>query len=182
MARLPSLAREQLRPDVQAIWDQIASSRGSVRGPSAFLMHHPALAERVSEVGALLRFGGNLKANDRELGILTAGREVEAAYEWVAHEPLGLEAGVRPEAIEVLRHQRPTTDLQPREAVIIDFIRSLFREHRVPDELYHRAEREFSRDELVELVVLAGYYCLIGFVLNAFEAEIPAGAKQPFPS
>lgn len=182
MARLPSPRREQLSPDAQAIWDQIAASRGSVRGPSAFLMHHPALAQRVSEVGALLRFGGNLSAHDRELAILTAGREVEAAYEWVAHEPLGLEAGVRPAAIEVLRHQRPTTELLPRERLIIDSVRALFREHGLPDGLYQQLEREYSRDQLVELVVLAGYYGLIGFVLNAFGAEIPADARSPFPS
>ena len=33
---------------------------------------------------------------------------------------------------------------------------------------------------MVELVVLSGYYGLIGYVLNTFEADLPAGAKQPF--
>ncbi len=180
MARLPSLTRDQLGPEAQAVWDQVATSRGSVRGPHAFLMHHPELAERVSELGAQLRFHGVLSAADRELAILTAGREVEATYEWAAHEPLGLEAGVRPEAIEVLRSQRPTTGLQPREALIIDTVRALYRDHRIPDDLYARIEAELGRKALVELVVLAGYYGLIGFVLNAFEADLPSGATDPF--
>ena len=33
---------------------------------------------------------------------------------------------------------------------------------------------------LVELVVLAGYYGLIGYVLNAFEAELPEGVQPAF--
>lgn len=180
MARLPSLTREQLDPEAQAVWDRVAATRGSVRGPSAFLLHHPVLGDRVSELGAQLRFNGVLAGADRELAILTAGREVEATYEWAAHEPLGLENGVRSEAIEVLRHQRPTNGLQAREALIIDTVRALYRQHAIPDELYGRAEAEFGRQGTIELVVLAGYYGLIGFVLNAFEAELPEGVEPAF--
>jgi 4-carboxymuconolactone decarboxylase len=180
VARLPSLTRDQLDPNAQAIWDRVATSRGSVRGPMALLLHHPALAECVSEVGTQIRFRGVLSGADRELAILTAGREVEAPYEWAAHEPLGLEAGVRTEAIEVLRNHGPTTDLEPREALIVDTVRALYRDHRIPDDLYARAEAALGRQALVELVVLAGYYGLIGFVLNAFEAELPAGVAPAF--
>lgn len=180
MARLPSLKREELGPEAQAVWGRVATSRGSVRGPHAFLMYHPPVADRAAELGAQLRFRGVLSGADRELAILTAGREVEATYEWAAHEPLGREEGVRPEAIEVLRHQRSTADLQPREAIIIDTVRALYRDHRIPDELYQRAEAAFGRQGLVELVVLAGYYGMIGFVLNAFEAELPEGVRPAF--
>ncbi len=180
MARLPALTRDELGAEAQSIWDQVAASRGTVRGPHAFLLHHPALAQRVAELGSQLRFHGVLAAADRELAILTAGREVEATYEWAAHEPLGLEAGVRPEAIEVLRHQRPTTNLEPREATIIDTVRAIYRDHQIPDELYRRAEATLGRQGLVELVVLAGYYGLIGYVLNTFEAELPVGVTPAF--
>jgi hypothetical protein len=56
----------------------------------------------------------------------------------------------------------------------------LYREHRIPADLYARAEAEFGRKTLVELVVLAGYYGLMGFTLNAFEADLPPGVAQPF--
>ena len=180
MARLPALRRDDLDPESQAVWDRVATSRGGVRGPGAFLMHHPALAERVAALGEQLRFHSLLSGADRELAILTAGREVEATYEWAAHEPLGLEEGVRPEAIEVLRHQRPTAGLEPREALIVDTVRAIYRDHKVPDELYARAEAEFGRRGVVELVVLAGYYGLIGYVLNTFEAELPEGTTPAF--
>ena len=180
MARLPSVMREGLDPEAQVVWDKVVGSRGSVRGPMALLMHHPALAEHVVELGSQVRFRGVLSGADRELAILAAGREVEAPYEWVAHEPLGLKEGTRREAIDVVRDRRPTDSLRPREAILVDVVRSLFREHRIPAELYARAEAELGRQALVEVVVLAGYYGLIGFVLNAFEADLPEGAASPF--
>jgi 4-carboxymuconolactone decarboxylase len=149
MARLPAVTREELDLEARAAWDRVVASRGSIRGPMALLMHHPALADHVAELGSQVRFRGVLSAADRELAILTAGREVEAPYEWVAHELLGLEAGVRPEAIEVLRSQQPTAGLEAREAIIVDTIRAIFRDHRIPDDLFNCAESELGRKALV---------------------------------
>ena len=180
MARLPEPAREELAPEAQAVFDDIVRSRGGARGPFAMLLHHPALAEKVAALGEQLRFHSTLPGADRELAILTAGREVEALFEWAAHEPLGLREGTRPEAIAVVREQGDTGGLNPHEALIIDTVRALYREHRLTDEQYARAEQEFGRQVLVELVTLAGYYGMIGFVLNAFEVELPAGVTPAF--
>ena len=180
MARLPSLERDGLDAESQAVWDRVNGSRGSVRGPMALLMHNPPLADRVAELGSQLRFRGVLSGADRELAILTAGREVEAGYEWVAHEPLGLQEGTRAEAIDVLRRQRSTDELEPRERIIIDAVRTIMREHRLSDTQYAQVEAEFGKPGIVELVVLAGYYGLIGYVLNTFEADLPEGSKPPF--
>ena len=37
-----------------------------------------------------------------------------------------------------------------------------------------------GRKALVEMIVLAGYYGLVGFVLNAFEVDLPEGATPAF--
>ena len=98
----------------------------------------------------------------------------------MAHEPLGLKEGTRPEAIDVLRHQKATDGLEKREQLIIDVVRTIMREHRLSDDLYGRTEAEFGRAGLVEIIVLAGYYGMIGYALTAFEADLPAGAPLPF--
>jgi hypothetical protein len=180
MARLPTLTRDELDSEAQALWDSLIASRGYVGGPTACIMHHPRLAAKSTPLGSQLRYNGVLAGADRELTILTAGREVEAVYEWHAHEPIGREVGVSSEAIEVLRHQQPTTGLAEREAIIIDTVRSLYRQHKIPDDLYRRAEGLLGRKALVELVVLAGYYGLVGFVLNGFEVDLPEGATPAF--
>jgi 4-carboxymuconolactone decarboxylase len=80
----------------------------------------------------------------------------------------------------VLRGNQSTDTLQPRERVIIDVVRSLFRTHAIPDPLYQSAEAELGREALIELVALVGYYGLIGFILNGFDVDLPPGAAATF--
>ena len=179
MTRIPEPARESLTDEGRAVYDGIARSRGALRGPYGVLLHHPELAERVAQLGEQLRFRSLLSGADRELAILTAGREYEAPYEWVAHEPIALREGTRPEAVAVLRDGGATGRLASREALIVDTVRMLLREHRLTDAQFARAEAELGRPGLLELVTLAGYYGMIAGVLNAYEVDLPAGAARP---
>jgi len=51
VAQLPD-PLDTLTPEARAVYDKISAKRGAVRGPFASLMHHPALAERVGDLGA----------------------------------------------------------------------------------------------------------------------------------
>jgi len=180
MARLPAMTRDQIDGDGQALCDSLMASRGYVGGPTLCIMQHPELAAKSTPLGSQLRYNGVLSGADRELTILTAGREVEATYEWHAHEPIAREVGVSAEAIETLRNGGSTDGLGDHEALVIDVVRSLYREHKLSDDLYARAEAAFGRKALVETIVLAGYYGMVGFVLNAFEVDLPDGAEPAF--
>jgi 4-carboxymuconolactone decarboxylase len=182
MTRVPEPTRDELDPDTRAIYDQIAGTRGSVGGPFGPLLHHPPLCERVAALGEQLRFRSGLPGADRELAILTVGREIEAAYEWYAHEIIARREGTRPEAIAVVRDRGPTAGLVPREALLVDTVRALCRTRRLTRGEFARAEAELGRRGLIELVVLAGYYGMIGGILNAFDVDLPPGAAPPpFP-
>ncbi len=180
MARLAPRQREDLSPQDQAVWDRMLASRGYVRGPHTVLMYDPPLGDLVSDEGDYLRFHGLLTGADRELGILTAAREGEVRYEWQAHEPIARREGAPSDAIEVIRIKGPAEQLMPHERAIVEVVRALFREHRIPDDVYQRALDELGRERLIELVALAGYYLVIGFVLNGFEVELPANAGPTF--
>src|ERR1700687_3731063 len=56
MARLPD-PLDTLSPAAKQVYDKISAKRGAARGPFASLMHHPALAEKVGDLGEYLRFG-----------------------------------------------------------------------------------------------------------------------------
>lgn len=180
MARLPEPRREDLPPESQAVWDRIQESRGGVRGPHSVLMYVPPLAAPVAEEGDYLRFHGTLPGADRELAILTAARELDVRYEWQAHEPIARREGATPAAIEVARTKGAAESLPARQRTIVEVVRSLVREHGIPDALFQRALTELGREQLVELVALAGYYGVIGFVLNGFEVDLPATAGPTF--
>jgi len=180
MARLPDPTRDGLSPDAQAVWDTISGPRGSVRGPYAMLMHNPPLAAAVEQLGAYLRFNGQLAGADRELAILATAREVGAAYEWVAHEPFARREGARPEAIEAVRTGAPLDGLTERERTIVQVARTLYRTRAIPDDLFAHAQSIFSNAQLVELVTLMGFYGMIAVVLLGFQVELPQGAANPF--
>ena len=180
MTRVPEPSREHLDPPVQAIHDRIAATRGGLRGPYGVLIHHPALCERVAALGEQLRFHSVLSGADRELAILAAGREAESNYEWTAHEPIARREGTRPEAIAIVRDASSTGGLRPREALIVETVRALYRAHRLTADEFARAEAELGRQGLIELVTLAGYYGMIAGVLNAFEVDLPPDATPAF--
>jgi 4-carboxymuconolactone decarboxylase len=182
MQRVPNVTREELGPEGQAAYDRIAASRGSVRGPFGVLLHHPVLGERVADVGELLRFKGVLPGAVRELAIVATAREHQAAVEWVAHVPIGLKEGMSVEAAEVVRLQRPTSDLDATERLVIDAVRELFADHELSDATYSKVESAYGVQGVIELTVLVGYYSLLGYVLNTMRVPAPGGVERPFES
>lgn len=180
MARLEAPRREHLAPESQELWDRVWQTRSIGQGPQTVLMHAPPLAVRVAELGDWLRYSGGLPAVDRELAILATAREVEARFEWQAHEPIALREGVRREAVEAVRTRGALDQLQPRERLVVEVVRSLYREHVLFDALFQHAQAEFGLELLVELVALSGHYGLLGFILNGFEVDLPANAAPTF--
>ena len=65
-----------LTPDAKRVYEKITAKRGQMRGgPFASLMHHPALAEKVGDLGEFRRFGRIGHGADRvdEAGLQPAG-------------------------------------------------------------------------------------------------------------
>jgi 4-carboxymuconolactone decarboxylase len=109
MARLPD-PLDTLTPEAKQVYEKITAKRGAVRGPFASLMHHPALAERVGDLGEYLRFGGTLPGDIRELAILITARSVGQGYEWIAHAKVARKEGLADEVIERVRARGDPSD------------------------------------------------------------------------
>ncbi len=178
--RLPRVTRDALAPDEQAIWDRIDAVRPGFRGPYGVLIHVPRLAERVAALEDYFRFEAALPAADRELVVLAAVREAGARYAWVRHEAAGRQAGVRPEAIEILRAHGATDGLTPRESLLVEIAHALLRTRTLSDELFGRGLAELGERQLVEVVTLVGHYNMIGFIANGFDVQPPADSPPSF--
>jgi 4-carboxymuconolactone decarboxylase len=173
MSRLPEVSRASLDPAGQAVWERIAAVRGGVRGPFGVLIHVPALAERVAALEDYFRFDAALPGADRELVVMATAREAGARYAWSRHEARGREEGTRPEAIELVRAHGSLDGLTPRERVLVQLVRSLFRERTLPEPLFAEAAAELGEEQLVETVALIGHYSLVGHILNGFDVPPP---------
>ena len=179
MARLPDVI-DSLSPEAQKIYDRIKAKRGAVRGPYAPLMHHPALAGLVGDLGEYLRFDGALPGDIREMAILMTGRAVAQPFEWVMHAPIARQAGLPEAVIERIRARGDLGSLPARYAESARVVEHVLARESIPRDLQERVQAALGLTGLVELVVLAGYYQLIAAILFSFEVPLPEGTPAPF--
>ena len=177
MSRIPRAKREDLSAEHQKIWDHIHAARSGGGGPYSMLMHSPAMAQHIAATEDYFRTHSLLPDSDREIIILTAAREVDARYAWSRHEIRAHNVGIRPEVIEALRAKAAIDQFAGKERLLVEFTRTLMRDHTLPDDLFARMESEFGRAKLVEAVGLLGHYITIGTVIRMFEVDPPEGSK-----
>jgi 4-carboxymuconolactone decarboxylase len=181
MARIPAIVLEELSPEQRRAYDAIvAGPRGKVVGPLRVWLESPQLADKAQELGAFCRFGTSLPPRLSELAIITAGAFWRASFEWHAHAPLAVKAGLDTAAVEAIRTGGRPEFVRSDEAAVFAFARELFETRRVAEATFARALEELGRQSLVELVGILGYYSLVSLTLNAFEVPLPAGAPEPF--
>ena len=177
MSKLPNATRDGLTTDQQKIWDRIFEGRSGGGGPYSMLMHSPEMAQHFAATEDYFRNNSKLPDADREVIILTAAREVDARYAWSRHEIRAHKVGLKPEVIEALRARADLDKFAGREKMLVEFTRTLMRQHELPDDLFKRMETEFGRAKFIEAVGLLGHYITIGTVIRMFDVTPPAGSK-----
>src|SRR3546814_14223522 len=115
-----------------------------------------------------------------ELAILTMAALWRAEFEWWAHYPIAIKAGISPSVAESIRRAERPEFSRPEEAVVYEFVQTLVQDRRVPDALYEHALHVLGQDRVVDLVGLAGYYTLISMTLNVFDIQPPDGEPAQF--
>lgn len=181
MPRFPDLAPDQLSPAQTRVAEAIKSGpRGGIRGPFAVLLRSPELADRVQRLGEHLRFSSSLPPRLNEFAIIINARFWESKYEWFAHRPLAVKAGLAESIADaVARGERPQ-GMTDDEALVYDFCTTLHRRHFVDDALFERAKAGLGEQGVVDLIGVSGYYTLVSMVLNVAEIPLPAGTPPPW--
>ena len=179
--RIPDWKPEDLPPAQRKVHAAIAAGpRGRVVGPLRVWLSSPELAERAQELGAFCRFGTSLAPRLSELAILVTGAFWRAGFEWHAHAPIAIEAGLPADAVEAIRLGKVPKFAHEDERAVYEFSRELWSERRVSDATYRRTSDLLGNKTVVELVAILGYYGLISMTINVFEVPLPQGADQPF--
>lgn len=174
--------KSQIPAERHAEYDEIVGVLGRVGGPFGILMYSPGLAEMVCKTGAHVRLKSELTMVERELALLSTCREKDAAYEWSGHVKTARDAGMREEAIDVMRSGSDPNRLQDDEKDIITFTRQLLRNNKVQDEVFKRLQDRHGTRWLVELAATIGQYQYISAINNAFGMEPRTeGDQLPIP-
>ena len=160
--------------------DGVQEMFGQIRGPFSMLLHSPQVAERMLSFVRFFRTDCIVAPKDRSLAILVAVRECEGAYVWSAQVAAARRAGVREEAIDVIRQQGDPAQLQLEERDIVTYTRQLVQQNRIDQAAFDALKNRYDVQWLVELTVAANYYALLCGVVNAFEVPAPPdGDKLP---
>ncbi len=181
MARAPALEPDKLTPEQKRVHDEIAKRipHGVVRGPFAVMLNAPALADGAIRAYTALR-EARLERRLVELMILVVARFHSAQYEWFAHGPRALEAGIAAATIEAIRERRTPALVREDEKLVYDVVTELLATRRLSAASYERAQALLGTERLVELIGGAGFYTMVALTINAFDVDVPEGAR-PLP-
>jgi 4-carboxymuconolactone decarboxylase len=126
MTRIPYLRRDELGPDGQELWDSIVDSRGGtvvtadggLSGPFNAFVTAPDAGQRMSALGATLRFGTSIERRLTEVAIITIGARWQAEFEWWAHARMAREHGVPDAVVDAIgRGEDPPFEADDERAV-----------------------------------------------------------------
>ena len=164
MARLPYPDVD--RPDIAPLVERIKRERGGrMLNLYRMLLHSPPMAEGWLTFFTAVRQKGVLSGRHRELAILRIAVINGADYEFKAHVPFALQAGLTQAQLDALRADRTPDGLADADRAVLAYADAMTRRVHVPDEVFAQVRKQLPERELVELTVtIAGYNCVSRFL------------------
>jgi 4-carboxymuconolactone decarboxylase len=130
------------------------------------LARNEKLAKAFMRLGGHLLGGGVLPAREREIVILRTGRRAGSEYEFAQHRRIGRTAGLTDHEIARLAD---STDAHwsDDDAALIAMVDDLCDDDVVSEATWQRLRARWDEAQLLELLVLTGYYRLVSGMLNS---------------
>jgi 4-carboxymuconolactone decarboxylase len=185
--RFPRIAMEDMYYEQRRVAQAIAarrkasaSSNGGLEGPFVPLAYVPGILDRLQALGEHCRFYTGVPAKLREMAICITAYHIRAAVEFFVHAIEAREFGLAEDKLEALADGRRPENMDDEEALVYDFTLALHQDGRVSDELFARAEKQFGKATILDLIATCGYYATLGMVLNVTRTALPDGVPLPF--
>jgi alkylhydroperoxidase family enzyme len=143
---------------------------------------HPELAARMRPLGAAILAHGTVEPLLRELMIDRTCALCGAEYEWGVHAVAFAGAvGLSEEQLRSTASAGAADAVwSPAQRAVLRLADELHTHSDVTQELFGELERHFSAAQILELVVTAGWYHAICYVINAARVQLEPWARR-FP-
>jgi 4-carboxymuconolactone decarboxylase len=144
---------------------------------------HPELAARMRPLGAGILAHGTVEPHLREVMILRTCALCGAEYEWGVHAvAFGGAAGLSEQQLDsTARGDAADRVWSPLERAVFRLADELHGRSGVSEELFAELECHFGPAQIVELVVTAGWYRTIAYVINTARVQLEPWAVR-FPA
>jgi 4-carboxymuconolactone decarboxylase len=179
--RMVEIPLDKMTPAQRTVADAIMSGpRKGMSGPFNAWLRSPELADRLQKVGEYVRFNTSLEKRLNEMAIIMTAQYWGSQYEWYAHAPLAIKAGLDPDVVAALGAGNKPEKMKDDEALVWEFTTQLRRDHGVNDAIYAKAVEKFGENGVMDLVAVNGYYDVVSMTLNVAHVSPPANAELPF--
>src|SRR5471032_242585 len=102
--RMAVIPLDKMSPAQRVVADAIMSGpRKGMNGPFNAWLRSPELADRLQKVGEYVRYNTSLDRRVNEMAIIMTAQAWGSQYEWYAHAPLAIKAGLDPAIVEIGR-------------------------------------------------------------------------------
>jgi 4-carboxymuconolactone decarboxylase len=178
--RMPPIPKDKMtEAQKKAAEELVAGPRGALNGPFVPLLRSPELMSRLQKTGEYLRFQNSVGTKLTEFIILLTARQWTQQYEYNAHVPLALKAGVKPEVVTAITEGRRPAGMAADEEAAYDFWTELRSNQSVSDATYARAVSKFGEQGVIDMTGLTGYYTVLAMIMNVARTPLPEGQKKP---
>ncbi len=179
--RLPDVPPAQYDADQKKAAEEFQAARKApLSGPFQTMMYSPEVMSRARAMGDYLRFHSAIGNTLSELVILITARAWSQGYEWSAHQPIALKAGISREIVDAIAEGRHPAAMSADEEIAYDFTMELQNNKSVSDATFAKAEKRFGKKGAVDIAGISGYYTFLAMQLNMARHPVPADAP-PLP-
>ncbi len=158
------------RPELAQAEARISAARGRISPLYQVLLNSPAVVDGWEAMLTAIRKNTGLPPRLRELIILRVATLNNAPYEFEAHVPHALAAGMSQALVEALRGGPAVPALQglePGEAEVLALTDAMTRDIEVPDAIFAPLRERYDDTQLVELAATVGAYNMVSRFLVA---------------
>jgi 4-carboxymuconolactone decarboxylase len=180
--RMPPIPADKLTPaQKKAVELLVATPRGAAgpTGPFIPLLRSPELMNRLQAVGEYVRFHNSVPQKIVEMATIMSARQFAQQYEWDAHYPLALKAGLAADTANAIGTGRRPASLAPDEEVAYNFVVELLQNKSVSDPTYANMMAKFGEQGVIDTTGLVGYYSTLAMILNVARTPGQPGSTAP---
>jgi alkylhydroperoxidase family enzyme len=155
------------RPELKEIEERILQERGRISLLYQVLLNSAPIAQGWEAMLTAVRNKSSVSADLRELMILRVAVLNKASFEFEAHIPHALKAGVPQEKIDALRSLTLSDLFTDEEKLLLQMTDHMTRDVQVPAELMAKVTHQYSAEKVVELVATVAAYNMVSRFLVA---------------
>ena len=169
-------------PDLDKASPEVREMLGRLPAPASIfnmMAHAETCVKPVMKLGGALLGKLELDAKLRELCLLRAVKLEGGEYEWLQHVPIARDLGCSEAQIAALEDDDDLAHcFDDREKAALQFTREVVVDVRASDETLAQARKHLSDREIVELILMAGFYIMLARLTETLgvETDPPIGS------